>query len=157
MARSLPPTTPRKGKSRGSSSGGNSSGSNKAQKGKSTDTPSGSSNNASGFAVLNQTLRSVLSHPLALPLFCAFNDDNNTNFASEFKKEIDGYASAKEYIDLVEKCEVQGGNQFGTIFEHAVDEFRLKKKLEPQLTKSISKLINERTQFEADSEVVFKN
>ena len=61
-------------------------------------TTSSSSDPDVGFAVTNDLSRSVLMHPIALPLLCFLNNENAANQVAYVKTAIDGFNSIDDKI-----------------------------------------------------------
>ena len=120
-------------------------GSNKAQKRSSSDSPSASATNDHGCDVVDKRLRSVLCHPLGLPLMCAFNDglDPSTLLClSKTQEKVANISLDKVLSDCV--------------YEWRKDD----KKLEEKLTTKIARKISENASklgYYAHSEVHLKD
>ena len=92
--------------------------------------PSNSATHDNGIATVNRRLRSLLSHPLALPLFYAFNAIEDPN-----NKPL--YRATKD-------AEIKDASGLDTIFEEAVLHWHgdgSGKKVERDLSRSIRELI----------------
>ncbi|KAG7341152.1 hypothetical protein IV203_023103 [Nitzschia inconspicua] len=99
-SRKLPPFPNSNSNSKRSSSTNSSSGGGKSSRNSSSDSPSQIANNVGGLYVARHKLRSVLSHPLGLPLLFAFHDEETekmkylpqtrTQFNQEQIKTLDG-------------------------------------------------------------------
>lgn len=137
----LPPRSP-KSSVCGSSSQG--SGSSKARKKTNSDSPSASATNDHGKSEVDRKLRSVLSHPLALPLLRTLHGEDPGKL---------------KYLSRTSKFYQQDGTEselFNGIFADEVEKWRKKQeRTEDQLTKALARKIEEKhteTNFHSDSE-----
>jgi hypothetical protein len=148
----LPPRSPSSSTSPMASSSG-SYNSRKAQKTSASDSPSNnnsaSATNAHGRSVVEQRVRSVLSHPLALPL-CSMLNGKNPGSLSYLARESKFHKENTE----------PPSTAFDTIFSNAVEEWvknnNKEKRKEPQLTELLSAKIEEefiKTGFHSDAQV----
>jgi hypothetical protein len=144
---SLPPRGPNFSTTPIASSSGSNDG-NKSQKTSASDSPSASATNAQGWSVVDERLRSVLSHWLDLPLIYMLNGDNPGSLPylareSKFHKE-----------------NTEPSKDFDNIFSDAVEEWvktHPTQRVGPQLTKLLSAKIEKKfsnTGFHSDAEVV---
>jgi hypothetical protein len=103
-----------------SSGGTRSSSSKKTQRTSRSDTPSGSACNSRGRDVLNYRLRSVLSHPLGLPLFYMLNNEKSRPLSKDLVAFINQIfpgadANTEDFAFVVEQ-----DNKLDGILETAV-------------------------------------
>lgn len=124
-----PPRSPHSSLSH-SGSRPSSSGSRKTPRTSSSDSPSNSATNEHGRRVLDRRLRSVLSHRLGLPLLSAFHG-NDPSVLPYLSKKSDYFPHGTK------------GNDHEEVLQTAVNNWSedgVKK--EPQLTKIVSRIIN---------------
>uniref|UniRef100_A0A7S2XKI1 Protein kinase domain-containing protein n=1 Tax=Attheya septentrionalis TaxID=420275 RepID=A0A7S2XKI1_9STRA len=129
---------------------GNGGGSRKASKKSASDSPSASAANDQGKEQVNRRLRSVLSHPLALPLLHMLHGNNPGNL-DYLSKESEFYKDDDDDDDGTEST------SFDCIFENTFNDWlKVTKRDEPGLTKALAKAIEDKHEdmnFHSDIEV----
>jgi len=127
---------------------GSGSGSRKASKKSTSDSPSASAANDQGKEQVNRRLRSVLSHPLALPLLHMLHGNNPGKLGYLWR-------TSKFYKD--DDDDGTESTSFDRIFENTFNNWlKVTKRDEPGLSKALANAIeleHEDMKFHSDSEV----
>ncbi|KAG7341182.1 hypothetical protein IV203_023133 [Nitzschia inconspicua] len=151
MSDRKPPLPPNSNiRSKGSLSTNSSSGGGKSSRNSSSDSPSQASNNVAGLNIARHKLRSVLSHPLGLPLLFAFHDieTDKMKYLSQTRTQFD--QEQIETLDGLFQKAVEGT-------ENKQDENEVKEK---PITERLTALIKEQCEtlkYGALSEVSIKD
>jgi hypothetical protein len=148
MEQNKPPSkSPRSSAQRsGSCRSSTRSASNKSQKTRNSDSPSSSATNSSGRAGLNARLRSVLSHPLGLPLTVALHDGiDPKNDLTFLKRAYPPVLTDKSQWDSILENAVTEWTHNNNNNNKRAPESPREPHLEPKLTTLLSKKIEEET------------